>query len=165
MKKLSAQTVIIILSILMLVGAIMRCRQRTDEPPREIIEAAEEANRQVPEQGPAPQMKATAEMTTEEPMDSAQQAYFERQYFEALTKMADGGKVYALDADGKRSPKAFTRFDDYEQFVAENTQYVRRRYSYDADGKPFEIEVTKTSVKGNVTDIEEKIEAVPAKSE
>lgn len=120
-------------------------------------EAAEEAQ--------APQMKATAEMTAEEPMDSAQQAYFERQYFEALTKMADGGKVYALDADGKRSPKAFTRFDDYEQFVAENTQYVRRRYSYDADGKPFEIEVTKTSVKGNVTDIEEKIEAVPAKSE
>ena len=57
-----------------------------------------------------------------------------------MTKMADGGKVYALDADGKRSPKAFTRFDDYEQFVAENTQYVRRRYSYDADGKPFEIE-------------------------
>ena len=96
-------------------------------------EAAEEAQ--------APAMEATAEMTAEEPMDSAQQAYFERQYFEALTKMADGGKVYALDADGKRSPKAFTRFDDYEQFVAENTQYVRRRYSYDADGKPFEIEV------------------------
>ena len=164
MKKLSVQTVVLIVTILMLVGAVMRCQQRPDEPPKEMTEAAEEANRQVTEQGPAPQMKARAEMIAEEPMDSAQQAYFERQYFEALTKMADGGKVYALDADGKRSPKAFTRFDDYELFVAENTQYVRRRYSYDADGKPFEIEVTKTSVKGNVTDIEEKIEAVPEKS-
>ena len=165
MKKLSAQTVIIILSILMLVGAIMRCRQRTDEPPREIIEAAEEASRQVPEQGPAPEMKRIEPADSAETADPVLTAQMERQYFEALTKMADGGKVYALDADGKRSPKAFTRFDDYEQFVAENTQYVRRRYSYDADGKPFEIEVTKTSVKGNVTDIEEKIEAVPAKSE
>ena len=139
-------------------GGIKKCQEKGAVAPESEITAQKT-------EALAPAMESTAEITAEEPMDSAQQAYFERQYFEALTKMADGGKVYALDADGKRSPKAFTRFDDYEQFVAENTQYVRRRYSYDADGKPFEIEVTKTSVKGNVTDIEEKIEAVPAKSE
>ena len=166
MKKQSVQVVIIIFSLVMLAGSIKKCQDReAAAPPAEIIEAAEEASRQVPEQGPAPEMKRIEPADSAETADPVLTAQMERQYFEALTKMADGGKVYALDADGKRSPKAFTRFDDYEQFVAENTQYVRRRYSYDADGKPFEIEVTKTSVKGNVTDIEEKIEAVPAKSE
>lgn len=162
MKKQSVQVVITIFSLVMLVGSIKKCQDReAAAPPAEMIEAAEEANRQVIEQGPAPQMKAMAEMTAEEPMDSAQKAYFDRQYFEALTKMADRGKVYALDADGKRSPKAFTRFDDYEQFVADNPQYTRNHYSYDADGQPFDIQFTNTSVQGNVTNIEEKIEAVP----
>lgn len=94
-------------------------------------EAAEEAQ--------APAIEATAEMTAEEPMDSAQQAYFERHQFEALVKIADGGKVYATDADGNRSAKAFTRFDEYEKFIAANPQYPRNYYSYDADGKPFNI--------------------------
>lgn len=162
MKKQSVQVVIIIFSLVMLVGSIKKCQDReAAAPPAEMIEAAEEANRQVIEQGPAPQMKAMAEMTAEEPMDSAQKAYFNRQYFEALTKMADGGKVYATDADGKRSPKAFTQYDDYEQFIADNPQYPRNHYSYDADGKPFDIQFTNTSVQGNVIDIEEKIEAVP----
>lgn len=162
MKKQYTQLIITSCSIVIAIVSIIRCQQReAAAPPAEMIEAAEEASRQVIEQGPAPEMKAVAELTAEEPMDSAQKAYFDRQYFEALTKMADGGKVYALDADGKRSPKAFTRFDDYEQFVADNPQYTRNHYSYDADGKPFDIQFTNTSVQGNVTNIEEKIEAVP----
>ena len=153
MKKQYAQMLLIAAMLLMLVGSTMRCQQRKAETPSaEAIET---------EQAAAPEKKATAEITSEEPMDSAQKAYFNRQYFEALTKMADGGKVYATDADGKRSPKAFTQYDDYEQFIADNPQYPRNHYSYDADGKPFDIQFTNTSVQGNVTDIEEKIEAVP----
>ena len=154
MKKQYTQILLIATTLLMLLGSIMRCQQRKAEAPSaETIET---------EQAAAPEKKATAEITSEEPMDSAQKAYFDRQYFEALTKMADGGKVYALDTDGKRSPKAFTRFDDYKQFVTDNPQYTRNHYSYDADGQPFDIQFTNTSVQENVTNIEEKIEAVPA---
>ena len=100
-------------------------------------EAAEEAQ--------APAMEATAEMTAEETADSAEtadpvlKAQMERHQFEALVKIADGGKVYATDADGNRSAKAFKTFDEYEKFITANPQYPRNYYSYDADGKPFNI--------------------------
>ena len=161
MKKQYAQIIILAILLLSLVGSIMRCQQRGDAPSKEIIESAEEASRQVPEQGPAPEMKRIESADSVETVDSALQVQTARRYFEALMKMADGGKVYATDADGKRSPKAFTQYDDYEQFIADNPQYPRNHYSYDADGKPFDIQITNTSVQGNVTDIEEKIEAVP----
>ena len=135
MKKQKAQMLVIAILLLSLVGSIMRCQQRADAPPKEIIESAEEASRQVPEQGPAPEMKRI------EPADSAMQAHMERQCFEALTKIADGGKIYATDADGKRIPKAFTRFDDYRQFIANNPQYPKNHYSYDAGGKPLNIDI------------------------
>ena len=67
---------------LLLVGSIMSCKQKADAPSKEITEAAEEASRQVPEQG---------EMKPIEPADSANQAHIERLYFEALVKIADGG--------------------------------------------------------------------------
>jgi hypothetical protein len=116
-------------------------------------EAAEEAQ--------APAMEATAEMTAEETADSAETAdpvltaEMERRYFEALVKIADGGKAYALDADGKRSAKAFNIFDEYEKFITDNPQYIRNRYSYDADGKPFNVDF-KPSPNGDGWQIQNK---------
>ena len=124
MKKQNAQILVIALLLLLLVGSIMRCQQRADAPPKEIIEAAD----------------STKAVDSTETADSAMQAHMERQCFEALTKIADGGKVYATDADGKRIPKAFTRFDDYRQFIANNPQYPKNHYSYDAGGKPLNID-------------------------
>ena len=133
MKKQKVQMLITAIVLLMLVGSIMRCQLReADAPQKENVEAAEETSRQVPEQGPAPEMKPA------EPADSIL-TMIERRYFEALTKIADGGKVYATDADGKRSPKAFTRFEDYRQFIADNPQYPKNYYSYDADGNSTNV--------------------------
>jgi hypothetical protein len=124
----------------MLSGSIMKCQNREAAgPPAEIIEAAEEASRQVPEQGPAPEMKRMETADSAETADPVLTAQMERQYFEALTKMADGGKVYATDADGQRIPKAFTNFDDYIQFIADNPQYPKNHFSYDSGGKPCYI--------------------------
>ena len=131
---------LIAILLLSLVGTIMRCQMRADAPPKEIIEAAEEASRQVPEQGPAPEMKRIEPADSAETVDSAMQADTERRYFEIVKKMADGGKVYATDADGKRYPKAFTRFDDYRQFIVNNPQYPKNHYSYDVKGESFNID-------------------------
>ena len=43
------------------------------------------------------------------------------------------------DADGQRIPKAFTNFDDYIQFIANNPQYPKNHFSYDSGGKPCYI--------------------------
>ena len=140
MKKQYAQMLMIASMLLLLVGSFMRCQQRADAPPKEIIEATEDTSRQVTEQGPAPEMKLIEPADSAETADSAMQAHMERQCFEALTKMADGGKVYATDTDGKRIPKAFTRFDDYRQFIANNPQYPKNHYSYDVKGESFNID-------------------------
>ena len=82
-------------------------------------------------------------------------------------KIADGGKVYATDADGNRSAKAFKTFDEYEKFITANPQYPKNYYSYDADGKPFNINF-KPSPNGDGWQIQNKpaaVEPVPAKSE
>ena len=122
MKKQYAQIIILAILLLSLVGSFMRCQQKSDAPPKEIIEAAEEASRQVPEQGPAPEMKRIESADSVETVDSALQVQTARRYFEALMKMADGGKVYATDAEGQRIPKAFTNFDHYIPFIADNPQ-------------------------------------------
>ena len=140
MKKQYSQMLMSASMLLLLVGSIMGCKQRADVPPKEIIEAAE--------QGSAPEMKRIEPADSAETVDSAMQAHMERQYFEALTKMADGGKVYATDADGKRIPKAFTRFEYYRQFIADNPQYPKNHYSYDSGGKSFNIDF-KTSPNGD----------------
>ena len=140
MKKQYAQMLMIASMLLLLVGSIMRCQQRPDAPPKEMIEAAEDTSRQVTEQGSASEMKRVEPADSAETADSAMQAHMERQCFEALTKMADGGKVYATDADGKRIPKAFTRFDDYRQFIVNNPQYPKNHYSYDVKGESFNID-------------------------
>ena len=44
MKKQYAQIIILAILLLSLVGTIMRCQMRADAPPKEIIEAAEEAS-------------------------------------------------------------------------------------------------------------------------
>ena len=155
MKKQYVQILLIALLLLTLVGSFMRCQQKSDAPPKEIIEAAEEASRQVPEQGPAPEMKRIEPADSAETVDSATQAHMERQYFEALKKIADGGKVYATDADGKRIPKAFTRFDEYEKFIANNPQYPKNHYSYNSGGKSFNVSFN-TSPNGNGQQIQNK---------
>ena len=123
MKKQYAQIIILAILLLSLVGSIMRCQQRGDAPSKETIEA--------------PDSTEIADST--EIVDSALQVQTARRYFEALTKMADGGKVYATDADGQRIPKAFTNFDDYIQFIADNPQYPKNHFSYDSGGKPCYI--------------------------
>lgn len=117
MKKQYAQIIILAILLLSLVGSIMRCQQRGDAPSKETIEAPDST----------------------EIVDSALQVQTARRYFEALMKMADGGKVYATDADGQRIPKAFTNFDDYIQFIANNPQYPKNHFSYDSGGKPCYI--------------------------
>lgn len=127
---------VIAILLLLLVGSIMRCQQ-------------------VPEQAPAPEMKHIEPADSAETADSAMQARMDRQYFEALKKIADGGKVYATDADGKRIPKAFTRFDDYRQFIANNPQYPKNHYSYDSGGTSFNVDF-KTSPNGDGSQIQNK---------
>ena len=117
MKKQYAQIIILAILLLSLVGSIMRCQQRGDAPSKEIIEAPDST----------------------EIADSAMQVQTARRYFEILMKMADGGKVYATDADGQRIPKAFTSFDDYIQFITDNPQYPKNHFSYDSGGKPCYI--------------------------
>ena len=117
MKKQYAQIIILAILLLSLVGSIMRCQQRGDAPSKEIIEAPDST----------------------EIVDSALQVQTARRYFEALMKMADGGRVYATDADGQRIPKAFTSFDDYIQFITDNPQYPKNHFSYDSGGKPCYI--------------------------
>jgi hypothetical protein len=116
------------------------------------IEATEEASLQAPEEGPAPE---TDRIEPAETADTALTAEMERQYFGALVKIADGGKAYAIDADGKRSQKAFKTFDEYEKFITANPQYIRNRYSYDADGRPTIIDF-KPSPNGDGWQIQNK---------
>ena len=139
MKKQYAQIIILAILLLSLVGSIMRCQQRGDAPSKEIIEA--------------PDSIEIADST--EIVDSALQVQTARRYFEALTKIADGGKVYATDADGKRISKAFTRYDDYKQFIAANPQYPKNYYSYDSGGTSFNINL-KTSPNGDGMQIQNK---------
>lgn len=88
MKKQYTQLIITSCSIVIAIVSIIRCQQReAAAPPAEMIEAAEEASRQVIEQGPAPEMKAVAELTAEEPMDSAMQAHMEREGLHALQRL------------------------------------------------------------------------------
>ena len=117
MKKQYAQIIILAILLLSLVGSIMRCQQRGDATSKENIESADSI----------------------EIVDSALQVQTARRYFEALMKVADGGKVYATDAEGQRIPKAFTSFDDYIQFIANNPQYPKNHFSYDSGGKPCYI--------------------------
>ena len=142
MKKEYLQLICAVCMAVVAYGGIKKCQER------EVATQLEEGTAQQAE-ATAPVMEATAEMTAEEPMDSAQQAYFDRGYFEALVKIADGGKVYALDADGKRSPKAFKTFDEYEKFITGNPQYPKNHFSYDADGKPINVDVKKTTIQKN----------------
>ena len=160
MKKQYLQLICAVCMAVVAYGGIRKCQER------EATAQQEETTAQQTETA-APAMEATAEMTAEEPMDSAQQAYFDRGYFEALVKIADGGKAYAIDADGKRSPKAFKTFDEYEKFITANPQYIRNRYSYDADGRPTIIDF-KPSPNGDGWQIQNKpaaVDPVPAKNE
>lgn len=142
MKKEYLQLICAVCMAVVAYGGIKKCQER------EVATQLEEGTAQQAE-ATAPVMEATAEMTAEEPMDSAQQAYFDRVYFDAVSKIADGCKVYALDTDGKRSPKAFKTFDEYEKFITDNPQYSKNRYSYDKDGKDFNIDIKKTTIQKN----------------
>ena len=139
MKKQYLHLICAVCMAVVAYGGIKKCQER------EVAAQLEEANAQQAE-ATAAAMEATAEMTAEEPMDSVQQAHFDRVNFEALVKIADGGKVYALDTDGKRSAKAFKTFDEYEKFITSNPQYPRNHYSYDADGKPINVDFKKTMI-------------------
>jgi hypothetical protein len=142
MKKQYLQLICAVCLAIIAYGGIKKCQER-EAASQQVEATAQQA------EAPAPAMEATAEMAAEEPMDSAQQAYFDRGYFEALVKIADGGKVYALDTDGKRSPKVFKTFDEYKKFITSNPQYPKNQFSYDADGKPINIDIKKTTIQKN----------------
>ena len=132
MKKQYLHLICAVCMVVLAYGGIKKCQEREAEAPQS--------------EATAPMMEATAEMTAEEPMDSTQQAYFDRVYFDALSKMADDGKVYALDTKGKRSPKAFKTFDEYEKFITDNPQFHKNSYSYDKDGKDYNVDFKKTTI-------------------
>jgi len=142
MKKQYLHLICAVCMAVVAYGGIKKCQER------EVAAQLEEGTAKL-EEAAVPAMEATAEMTAEEPIDSAQQAYFDRVYFDALSKMADGGKVYAIDTDGKRSAKAFKTFDEYEMFITGNPQYPKNHYSYDKDGKPINVDFKKTTIRKN----------------
>lgn len=127
-----------------------KSNSQVETPSAEDVAVAETKAEENTEQ----EKSATAKMS-EETADPVLTAEMERRYFEALVKIADGGKAYALDADGKRSAKAFKTFDEYEKFITDNPQYIRNRYSYDADGKPFNVDF-KPSPNGDGWQIQNK---------
>ena len=153
MKKQYLQLICAVCMAVVAYGGIKKCQEREvaaklEEPAAQQAEAAA----QEAEEGPAPEMK---HIEPAETADTVLTAEMERRYFEALVKIADGGKAYAIDADGKRSAKAFKTFNEYEKFITSNTQYIRNRYSYDADGKPFNIDF-KPSPNGDGWQIQNK---------
>ena len=139
MKKKYLELIIALCMVVIAIGGIKKCQERAD------AEATAESSAEVESPAEATaSFEATASQTnqaTEAVADSTgnteMDADFERIYFDALTKNADEGKLYAVDAEGKRSPQAFKNYDDFSKFVSDNPQYLRSHFSYDVQGRNF----------------------------
>lgn len=133
MKKKYLELIIALCMVVIAIGGIRKCQERAD------VEAAAEADAETA----APQAtEAVADSTENSEMD----AYFERIYFEALAKNADEGKLYAVDAEGKRSTQAFKNYDDFSKFISENPQYLRSHFSYDVKGRSTNVNCKATPI-------------------
>ena len=133
MKKKYLELIIALCMVVIAIGGIRKCQERAD------AEAAAETSAETA----APQAtEAVADSTENSEMD----AYFERIYFEALAKNADEGKLYAVDTEGNRSPQAFKNYDEFSKFISGNPQYLRSHFSYDVQGRSFNVEAKPTSI-------------------
>lgn len=144
MKKTYLELIIALCMVVIAIGGIKKCQERAD------AEAAAEVSAEAPAEASAEAVASQTEQATEAVADSTgnaeMEAYFERIYFDALTKNADGGKLYAIDAEGKRSPQAFKNYDDFSKFISGNPQYLRSHFSYDVQGRGFNVEAKPTNI-------------------
>ena len=129
MKKKYLELIIALCMVVVAIGGIRKCQERAD------AEATAEASAETA----APQAQQATETVADSTDNTEMDAYFERIYFEALAKNADGGKLYAIDTEGKRSPQAFKNYDDFSKFISENPQYLRAHFSYDVDGRSTNV--------------------------
>ena len=136
MKKKYLELIIALCMMVVAIGGIRKCQERAD------AEATAEASTEAE----ASQTKQTTEAVADSTGNTEMDAYFERIYFDALAKNADEGKLYAIDAEGKRSPQAFKNYDDFSKFISGNPQYLRSHYSYDVQGRGFNVAAKPTSV-------------------
>lgn len=146
MKKKYLELIVALCIAVIAIGGFTKCQERTK------AEAAAEA----PAEATAPQTEQPTEAAaqqTEQPTEAVadstgnaeMDAYFERIYFDALAKNADKGLLYAIDAEGQRSPKAFKNYDDFSKFLDANPQYLRNHFSYDVQGRAFNMNAKATA--------------------
>ena len=137
MKKKYLELIIALCMVVVAIGGVRKCQERAD------AEATAEASAEAA----ASQTKQTTEAVADSTENTAEMdAYFERIYFDALTKNADEGKLYAVDTEGNRSPQAFKNYDDFSKFISGNPQYLRSHFSYDVQGRSFNVEAKPTSI-------------------
>jgi len=135
MKKKYLELIIALCMVVIAIGGFTKCQERTK------AEAAAEA----PAEATAPQTEQPTEAVADSTGNAEMDAYFERIYFDALAKNADKGLLYAIDAEGQRSPKAFKNYDDFSKFLDANPQYLRNHFSYDVDGRAFNMNAKTTA--------------------
>ena len=136
MKKKYLELIIALCMMVVAIGGIRKCQERAD------AEATAEASTEDAVSHTKQATEACADSTENTEMD----AHFERMYFDALAKSADDGKLYAIDTEGKRSPKAFKNYDDFSIFINDNPQYLRGHFSYDVQGRGFDVNCKPTSI-------------------
>ena len=132
MKKKYLELIIALCMVVVAIGGIRKCQERAD------AEASAEAA--------ASQTEQATEAVADSTGNAEMEAYFERIYFDALAKNADEGKLYAVDAEGKRSPQAFKNYDDFSKFISENPQYLRSHFSYDVKGRSTNVNCKATPI-------------------
>ena len=135
MKKKYLELIIALCMVVIAIGGFTKCQERTK------AEAAAEA----PAEATAPQTEQPTEAVADSTGNAEMDAYFERIYFDALAKNADKGLLYAIDAEGQRSPKAFKNYDDFSKFLDANPQYLRNHFSYDVQGRAFNMNAKTTA--------------------
>ena len=135
MKKKYLELIVALCMAVIAIGGFTKCQERTK------AEAAAEA----PAEATAPQTEQPTEAVADSTGNAEMDAYFERIYFDALAKNADKGLLYAIDAEGQRSPKAFKNYDDFSKFLDANPQYLRNHFSYDVKGRAFNMNAKATA--------------------
>ena len=135
MKKKYLELIIALCMVVIAIGGFTKCQERTK------AEAAAEA----PAEATAPQTEQPTEAVADSTGNAEMDDYFERIYFDALAKNADKGLLYAIDAEGQRSPKAFKNYDDFSKFLDANPQYLRNHFSYDVQGRAFNMNAKTTA--------------------
>ena len=142
MKKTYLELIIALCMVVIAIGGIKKCQERADAEATAETSAEAKASAETEASQTEQATEAVADSTGNTEMD----ALFERTYFDALAKNADEGKIYAIDAEGKRSPQAFKNYDDFSKFINDNPQYLRAHYSYDAHGRSVNMDYKDTTI-------------------